>query len=873
MNLLTFAVIPVLVGPLQVLLALLPGLLLAAGAGLLAMLRPRAIWLGLKLLWRQKIVVAAIVAVLLATVFLARAFFFTGETQVSRAEATSQSWPMFRGGLARRGSIDGSAGPDSGGLHWSFLGGGPTYYSTPTVVGNRLYVTSADKGPFRDRGAIYCLDADTGGLAWSVAPRGFRATFSSPAVSGRFLVCGEGLHYTDNARIVCLDLQRDPKILWAYRTSSHVESSPCIDQGRVYIGAGDDGYYCLQLEPDADGRPVVVWHADGQEYPDAETSPAVCDDRVVVGLGMGGKAVCCLHADTGDELWRVDAPYPVFGPPSIVEDRVFVGMGNGNFVQSAEQVRQIELQALRKQGANPQQIAVAEEQLGPIGQVWCLDLQTGEVAWKFDVGRTILGAVAAGDGRVYFGSRDGYVYCVSFDGREVARWNAHAPIVTSPAVTADHVYAVTETGKLYGLSVDELELEWEATLSFRGPFLGSPTVARGRVYIGSPQDGLLCLGQAGSKQREPMWEGALGGPGQGGCIDDEPLPERGKFAWRYPAGDDATAPAKLHVTAAVACLGDRVYVPVHGQPNGLVCLRDDPESRAGPAKQWMAESPHGVYLSPAATNDAAFFVDGRPGDSGRRLRAMNPRSGVVRWELSVASEAPGEFVLWEDGGLIANRSDAVTCFDFDGSVVWTSEVGRVRSVPAVGETMTVVVTDDPARLTALDLTTGRMLWQTALDDTPATGPVLCKAAVCVGSQSGVTAFRLVDGGLLWESQGGTPVGPLTLRKGRLAYVRVPNDAGESARAELVIMDADSGKVSRTVPEVLSHVPPLLSRDALLVAGESGLLRCSAETEKTQLWMRTEWLGPVISPVVMARSRVYFGTRDRGLVCAVAKRRR
>lgn len=76
-------------------------------------------------------------------------------------------------------------------------------------------------------------------------------------------------HSTDDARVVCLDVRRGGEILWTFRTGSHVESSPCIYRDRVYIGAGDDGYYCLRLEPDANGRPVMLWHAAGERYPDA----------------------------------------------------------------------------------------------------------------------------------------------------------------------------------------------------------------------------------------------------------------------------------------------------------------------------------------------------------------------------------------------------------------------------------------------------------------------------------------------------------------------------------------------------------------------------------------------------------------------------
>jgi len=862
-----FAVVPVLTGPLQVLLALLPSLLLAVGAALLAMLRPRAIWAGVKLLWRQKLGVVVFAAAVAGAIFLARAMLPSREVEVQQEEATAQAWPMFGGGLARHGSIDGAPGPTRGGLNWSFLGGGPTYYSTPTVLGNRLYVTSADKGPLRDRGAIYCLDADTGGLVWSTAPSGFRATFSSPAVSGRFLVCGEGLHFTDDARVVCLDVRRGAEILWTFRTNSHVESSPCIYQDRVFIGAGDDGYYCFRLEPDAGARPVMLWHAEGDRYPDAETSPAAWQRKVFVGLGMGGKAVCCLDAETGSELWRVETPYPVFGPATVAGGGLFVGMGNGNFIQSAEEVRRIELDKLREQGADAEQLAAAEQRLGPIGELWRLDPENGNVVWKYAVGRTILGAVAAGEDRLYFGSRDGCVYCISFDGKELARFNAHAPVVASPALAGEHVYAVTESGKLYGLSAEELEPVWEATLGFQGPFLGSPTVARGHAYVGSPQDGLLSLGMPGQEEREPIWPGSLGGPGRGGAIDDEPLPERGKFDWRFPDIDESNGPPSALVTAPVACLDDRIYVPVHGEVSGVVCLEQDPESREGPAELWTAETPGGVWTSPGATPEAVCFVDGRPGDAGRNLHCLDAKSGSTRWKLPIGAGASGLFVLGEDGGgLVADAADALGYFDLEGNVRWRAEIGRVEGLPAFYEAMAVAATVDPPALVLLDGPTGKTLWRIALEGVPpTTGPVPWKKAIYLGNETGVAAFRLLDGSRIWATDGGPPAGPLTLRRGTLAYV--------STGSELILMDAESGEVRERVAGAMAVVPPLVSRDAVLFAGETGLMRHNTARGRTQLWMRTGWMGAITSPAVASGSRVYFGTEGRGLVCAVGKESR
>jgi len=53
------AVVPVLVGPLQVLLAVLPGLLVAVAGAVVSLLRPAAMKNALRVLWRLKLPVAA----------------------------------------------------------------------------------------------------------------------------------------------------------------------------------------------------------------------------------------------------------------------------------------------------------------------------------------------------------------------------------------------------------------------------------------------------------------------------------------------------------------------------------------------------------------------------------------------------------------------------------------------------------------------------------------------------------------------------------------------------------------------------------------------------------------------------------------------
>lgn len=855
------AVVPVLVGPLQVLVALLPAILAALGAVVLSLFKPAMLRFVLRTLWHQKAFLLVMAAVAACAIAVSKGVARGKRTGAARSVGVSGSWSMFRGGPERRGTGGNDAGdPTEGGVVWRFASDARTFYASPALHGNFLFVTSAEKGVFNDEGAVYCLDADTGELLWRAAPRDYRATFSSPAVSNDDLVCGEGLHYTDDARLICL-ASRTGQLRWEFRTRSHVESSPCIYDGRVYFGAGDDGYYCLRLTPGPDGKPVVVWHAEPRRYPDAESSPVVWQNRVYVGLGMGGTAICCLDADTGEELWRVRTPYPVFGPPTIAGERLFVGMGNGNFVESAEVARANELQRMRASGASEAELTEASRRLAPAGEVWALDPVRGDVLWKFQLERTVLGAVAADAGRLYFGACDGRVYCLTADGKEVARWDAQAPIKASPALGKEHVYVVTETGKLYGLRRADLRPVWECPLGGEAPSLSSPAVGRGHVYVGTSQGGVVCAGVPARSHDLPLWAGPLGGPGRPGSIDHSSVPRRGTVRWQLPQGPEAAAPGEqsLPAVAPVACIDDRVYVPVFDGPRkGLVCLVRDVSGQQAPSVRWVFATQLGIARSPAATRRAVFVVDGLTSDAGRHVYCIEAESGALRWRRPVEPGASGEFTLSADYIVVQDRPGVLSCYDHSGKERWRELVGPLSGPPACSDAIVFAATREPTELRALDLPTGRTLLQLALSAAPQTGPVVSKHMVYLGRAESVLAFDLMRGAEAWHSETKGAVTPLVLLDSLLAYV--------SSDSELVVLDAADGHVVARESSALASVPPVGSAAAVLYATRHGLMRYDIAEARATPWLDGSLPGRVASPVVFANSAAYFATDNGCLVC-------
>ncbi|HEY7157856.1 MAG TPA: PQQ-binding-like beta-propeller repeat protein [Gemmataceae bacterium] len=306
--------------------------------------------------------------------------------------------------------------------------------SSPAVDGDRVYIGVVLPSAFNNSGAVYCIDRKTGKEIWMFNAGGdMKDVFSSPCVADGRLYIGEGFHQHSDCKLYCLDAATGKK-LWDFATASHTESTPCVSGGKVYFGAGDDGLYCLDV---ATGQ--EKWHLKGLHV---DANPLVIDNRLYGGSGIGDAyketVLFCANADTGELHWRMPVDLPVWGMPAVQGEYVYAGIGNGNFLDSADE---------------------------PAGAVLCLERATGKRVWRYDVRDGVHVRVCVDAKNVWFASRDQHCYCLDrLKGTLCWKTDLGSPILASPFLVAGDggagLYVASSDGLVSRLDPATGKLDW-----------------------------------------------------------------------------------------------------------------------------------------------------------------------------------------------------------------------------------------------------------------------------------------------------------------------------------------------------------------------------------------------------------------------------
>jgi outer membrane protein assembly factor BamB len=319
-------------------------------------------------------------------------------------------------------------------------------------------------------------------------------------------------------------------------TLVHLEGSPTVAGGRVYVGGGAAGALCVDLNRvTLDGQELGLdaiqakldakwkelqakYQTDKQKDPDFAVPPnedmlpkpapkllwkqgetkwhvdapvTVVGDRVLVCSAfldkekLGDRALYCLDAATGAIKWRAPLALNPWGGAAVQGDTVIVA---GSSI-----------------GYDPEALK------GTKGDIAAFNLADGKPKWRKEVPAGLIGGAAIAGDLAVTTATDGKVRAFALATGD-RRWiyDGGAPFFAPPAIAGNAVYVGDLRGVVHavelpsGRPVWRLDLASDPVVKAPGMIYGGPAVQGGRVYVAT-------CNLAGPSARQPTAVVCIGG--------------------------------------------------------------------------------------------------------------------------------------------------------------------------------------------------------------------------------------------------------------------------------------------------------------------------------------------------------------------------
>ena len=202
-------------------------------------------------------------------------------------------------------------------------------------------------------------------------------------------------------------------------------------------------------------------------------------------------------------------------------------------------------------------------------------------------------------------------------------------------------------------------------------------------------------------------------------------------------------------------------------------------------------------------------------------------------------------------------------------MMWPGEPGPAGFGPLLGApslhvsllSLTAESPDGETReLVTMDRATGVVMWRKTLP--VLTAPLIQDKMIYAGTDQGVSCFRLRDGSRVWTADTGAVDRDISIYKERVACINQKN--------HLLILSQRDGSLLKTLEDAHGDLSPLLCRSGVVYQGKTDLMLHSFVTGETEQWVNSEWLGIPSSPLILLKSRAYYATGKRGLICVKEK---
>jgi len=390
--------------------------------------------------------------------------------------------------------------------------------STPIVADGKVYLMGfRGEGPELQE-VIACFDADTGRLIWQHGYSDFLSDtiYKRYATSSATVDAETGNVYMQGTQGILACFTAEGKLLWE---KSMMElygrltfpngrtASPIVDQDLVITrgitanwgahGPGADRFYAFDKKTGE-----LVWASSPGDRPtdNSFSLPVLAwlDGRRVFYASAGDGSIVCVNARTGDPLWRIplfkaginssvlvhhdDKIIAIYGTPYEPGQMVALRIPHASPANPAAGAvvvprAKVELWAneLRTSTSSPILVGDRVYVTSEVGDLGCIDVNTGKVQWKLKLGIEQRNACPlAADGKLY------------------------VPLLNEPGQTeASTEESAGGKGAFYVIQPSEEKGELLSHAVLDGRCFGSPSAYNGKVYVQTSKK-LYCFGRKGN---------------------------------------------------------------------------------------------------------------------------------------------------------------------------------------------------------------------------------------------------------------------------------------------------------------------------------------------------------------------------------------
>jgi outer membrane protein assembly factor BamB len=372
--------------------------------------------------------------------------------------AASGDWPGWRGPTADGHAAAGQKVPVTWSETQNVVWKAPVRgkgHASPTVVGNRIYLATADHAT--DEQLVICYDRATGKQVWeTVVHRGNLETKghrNSSQASSSVAWDGQRLYinFVNDKAVHTTALDAAGKILWQRRVDEFVMhqgfgSSPVVHGSVVLVTADHRGGGAVAALDARTGE--IKWQHERPKIANY-ASPAVIKaagkTQVVV---AGCNLISSYDPDSGKKLWEIEGSTEETVVTAVTDgSRIFVGGGypkNHTVAIEADGSGRIAWQNGNRQYVPS--MLVRDGHLYAVldaGQAVCMKSDTGEEVWREKIDRDFYGSPVMLGNRIYITSMGGVTSVFEATpqgGRLLAQNRLGDESFSTPSICGNRIY-------------------------------------------------------------------------------------------------------------------------------------------------------------------------------------------------------------------------------------------------------------------------------------------------------------------------------------------------------------------------------------------------------------------------------------------------